>query len=166
MAFKSRRDDGRADWRVVLDELLKLSPGESVSHDTLAALLDASSMAKVHSAARRARRELWRSYHRSVENVRGEGYRMLHAQEHRRQADAYRSRGRRQVGQALSVVKATNLSELDSAEREWTVKVETGLTLLGTAMDDVMIKVQRQRDDFDSFRTEVRREIDELKSAQ
>lgn len=132
--FKPQRPDGRADWRVVYDLLMKLEPGDQIDHETLLNALGSGDRSRLYRAVARADRELWLSS-RAVANVKNVGYRILHANEHEPRANNHRRQARRQVSNAVGVMNAVDMAVLTDSERDWTTKVQIGLQLLATAMD-------------------------------
>jgi hypothetical protein len=108
--FKAKRPDGRSDWRVVFDRVAQLQPGEEISHKELLEELGTTDRTVLYRAVPRANRELWKTKLRSLDAVRGKGYRLLHANEHIIQAERYKTKSRRQMGNALAVMEATDLS--------------------------------------------------------
>jgi hypothetical protein len=133
--FQPSRADGRSDWRVIFDLVEHLKPGEEVGHDVLLAELETTDRSRLYRAVQRANRELWSTRSRSLGVVKGVGYRMLRAEEHEAQANSYQRQARRRISNAVAVVEATDLSQLSADQREWMVKVQSGIHLLAQAMD-------------------------------
>jgi len=139
--FRSSREDGRADWRVVFDRLNQMRSGDVVTHVHLRDLLGTEDNARMYRAVQRAKAELWSSRQTSIDSIRGVGYRMLAASEMERQAMQYKRRSRKQLGNAVSVVQATDLDQLTSEERGLTLRTRGVLLALAQAMDETMVKV-------------------------
>lgn len=141
--FQPSRDDGRADWRVVFDLVADLAPGDEVKHQQLLEALETDDLQRVYRAVGRANRELWATRSRSLGAVKGVGYRMLRAHEMPTLAEGYRRQGRRKVSNAVAVIDATDLGQLDNANREWVVKMQGGMHMLAAAMDAQIAKTKR-----------------------
>lgn len=153
--FQSKREDGRAEWRVVFDLVDALQPGEVITHEILLDALETDDRAKVYRAVQRAMRELWSSRSRSLGVVKGVGYRVLRAEEHELQANGYRRQARRRQGNAVAVIDATDLSALTSTQREWMIKVQAGMHLIARAMDSHAKQLARHDDLIASLQSEV-----------
>ncbi len=139
--FRPSRPDGRSDWRVVYDIFREMSPTDTVESGKLLAALGTDDRSRMYRAVQRANRELWAKDERSMESVKGVGYRMLRAGEHVSQAMAYRRKSRRQLGNAVQVARAADLTALPDDERRDVVRVQAALVVLANAMDQTMAKV-------------------------
>jgi hypothetical protein len=139
--FIASRPDGRPDWRVVFDLTETMKPDQIVTHEDLCRELGADDMQRVYRAVNRANKQLWKTRHKSLDTIRGVGYRVLRASEHEGKATRYQKRARRQIGNAVAVIEATDLSELNNQDRDWNLKVQTGLKLLAGALDAQAAKV-------------------------
>ena len=114
--------------------MAQLQPGEEISHKELLEELGTTDRTVLYRAVSRANRELWKTKLRSLDAVRGKGYRLLHANEHTIQAEGYKTKSRRQMGNALAVMEATDLEQLDSEGRNWALQVTAGMRLLASVL--------------------------------
>lgn len=134
-AFTPKREDGRALWQVVFDAVHADPPNTIYTHDDIGRLIETDKKHDIYSAVGRCNRELWKRAQRSLQNVRGVGYRMLKPQEHEVQALDYQERGRRKMKHAVAVMRATDLSALNDLERTHVLQVEAVLVAMGRAID-------------------------------
>lgn len=141
--FKPKREDGRALWQVVFDAVHLDPPNSVYSYDDIGRLIEADKRHDIYSAVGRCNRELWKRAQRSLQNVRGVGYRMLKPQEHEVQALDYQDRGRRKMKNAVAIMRATDLSELSDPERTHILQVESVLVAMGRAIDHSMQRLTR-----------------------
>src|SRR5215207_416140 len=94
--FSPRRDDGRAEWRVIYDWIVKLPYGDQITYEALEQLLETADRARVHRAVARCNRVLAReAVPRILGNVRDVGYRVLQPGEYAPQALNIQSQARR-----------------------------------------------------------------------
>lgn len=156
--FNPKRPDGRSEATVLYDRFRGLAPGDTVSMDELLALLGTTDKHRVYAAVTSAAKRLRRNNQRSVGNVRGVGYRILKADEHERQADTHKTKGRRQMTTAVAVMKSTNLSELSPQQRDWAVKVTAGMVILANALDHQAAKLASH----DDLIRELQQRVDKL----
>jgi hypothetical protein len=158
--FQPSRADGRADWRVVFDFVEGMEPGVEVKHEALLDALETTDRQRLYRAVGRANRELWATRSRSLGAVKGVGYRMLYANEMPTLSEAYRKQGRRKVSNAVAVIDATDLGALDKGDREWVVKVQSGMHMLAAAMDSQIAKTKRHEELIEGLT----RRVEELES--
>lgn len=139
--FKASREDGRSDWRVVYDLFTAMEVGEQIPHETLLTALGTDDRARMYRAVARANRELWARATRSVDSVKGYGYRILRPSEHAGQAMVYKRKSRRQLSNAIAVANATDDSSLDPVQRNEAFLVRRSLMVLAQAMDRTVEKL-------------------------
>jgi len=144
--FTARRDDGRAEWRVVFDAVQPLTYGEKITHDALCALLATKDRRRVYQAVSRANRKLWASEQKSLAVVPTVGYRVLKPQEHEIQANGYKHQARRKLDNAVQVMKATDLTSLDAKQRNWVLQVTAGMVLMARSIDEHASRLARHDD--------------------
>lgn len=140
--FKTSRKDGRSDWRVVYDLFVQMQPGDTIESAKLLAALETEDRSRMYRAVQRANRELWAKDYRSVDSVKGVGYRMLRPVEHVTQAMAYRRRSRRQLGNAVASSRATDLVGMEDDDRREAIRVRGALMVLAQAMDETQARVR------------------------
>jgi hypothetical protein len=133
--FIAKREDGRALWQVVFDAVHADPPDTIYSYADIGRMLETDERHDIYSAVGRCNRELWRRAQRSLQNMRGIGYRMLKPQEHEVQAMDYQDRGRRKMHNAVSIIRATDLAALNDLERTHVLQIESVLVAMGRAID-------------------------------
>lgn len=141
--FTSKREDGRADWRVVYDYVTGCNPGDLITFNTLGELLDTDKRHTIYGAVSAANHRLWAREQRSLGVVKGVGYRVLRPQEHELQATSYQVRSRRQMSNAVAVMDATDLTAMTPAERERTLAFTGLLTSMLASIADHEHRIAR-----------------------
>lgn len=119
-------------WRVLFEFLRTLGVGDIVSDEQLADLLPDAPEGSVRSAYFRARRELQDECRRSMDRVRGKGYRIVEAREHADLAKRQHKRARNRLKAAIAEVHSADRSRLTHEERR--------------RMDEMEIHLARQAD--------------------
>jgi hypothetical protein len=151
--FETTRDDGRALWKVIYDEVVgklhtgELKVGDTLSHDTLRGLLTEDEQAGYTSAVLRAARELRRKYKRSLQNVRGAGYQLIAGVDQGKQGQSHSKRARRNLNRALEIVRHTDRSVMSREDQNWTDRVQNGMVALATIAaqhDEKLISLAEQ----------------------
>lgn len=139
--FEPTRSDGRSQWRVVFDLFDSMQPGEQVETEAILTALGITDRTIMYRAIGRAKRELWASREKSVDSIKGYGYRVLHADEMTKQALAYKRRSRRQLNNAVAVASATNVTALNGEALNEALQTRRALMVLAHAMDRTIAKV-------------------------
>jgi hypothetical protein len=122
--FSAKRPDGRAEWRVVYDEILKHPYGHAMSFEELGQLLDTDDRNRIHRAVGRCNRVLAReSVPKILGNVRGTGYRILQPGEYTGQALNIQSQARRKMTGAVDLMRAAPLDDMTPAQKQWAHQV-------------------------------------------
>lgn len=145
--FAVRSPDGRAEWRIVLDEFLKAGRGQVVSYEHLGRVLDRDPVDERHAiyaAAAKAARELRRTHSRSVGVVKGAGYRVLEASEHEVQAYGYHGQATRRMNTAVAVLRATPLDDLTPEQRRRTLAATAAISNMAAALNHVATQQRQQ----------------------
>lgn len=155
--FQPSRPDGRSDWRVIFDRVADLDYGAEVTHQELLEELGVDDQARLYRAVGRANRELWKTREKSLAVIRGKGYRILQPSEHERLAEGYKEQARGRMSNAIAVMQATNLSGMTAQEREWAIRVTSGLQMLARVMDEHAAKLARHDELLDELRAKVER---------
>jgi hypothetical protein len=132
--FVPKRDDGVPEWKLVFDHIRDLPIGSVVTYADLDSILGRSFIGN-RSPIYRAIAELRVERSRSMINVPGDGYRVLHPKEHREQANTYRRRSRSSLSTAVEVVKSTDMELLAPDERDPLRAYGLALVGLAQAMD-------------------------------
>jgi hypothetical protein len=122
--FSPRRDDGRAEWRVIYDHAIHLSYGTDVTFDEIGKMLDTGDRARAHRAIQRCNKQFIReNIPRVLGNVRGLGYRVFRPSEYATAAISLQVQGRRKVSNALDLMRTAPLSDMTPAQQDWAHKV-------------------------------------------
>jgi hypothetical protein len=133
--FKTQRADGRPDWRVVYDMICEAPPDSVFTYDDLESAIAEDietpvTRGRVCRAVLRANTQLQTVHDRSVENVIGQGYRIIHAREHVRVSGKHNLRAFRQHQHEVRMLKHVRSDELTATERdllEGTLKISSGV---------------------------------------
>jgi hypothetical protein len=160
-AFTPKREDGRALWKVVFDAVHADAPDTVYSYAVIGSLIESDEKHDIYSAIGRCNRELWKRSQRSLQNLRGVGYRMLKPQEHEVQALDYQDSGRRKMKNAIAIMRATDLSALNDLERTHVLQVESVLVAMGRAIDHSMQRLTRH----DEILRELAERVDALEQS-
>lgn len=122
--FSPRRDDGRAEWRVIYDHTIHLSYGADVTFGEIAKMLDTDDRARAHRAIQRCNKQFIReNIPRVLGNVRSLGYRVFRPSEYATAAISLQVQGRRKVSNALDLMRTAPLSDMTPAQQDWAHKV-------------------------------------------
>jgi hypothetical protein len=122
--FSPRRDDGRAEWRVIYDHAIHLPYGADVTFDEIAKMLDTGDRPRAHRAIQRCNKQFIReNIPRVLGNVRGLGYRVFRPSEYATAAISLQVQGRRKVTSALDLMRTAPLSDMTPAQQDWAHKV-------------------------------------------
>ncbi len=106
-----------AEWRIVYDALAKLGVGDTLDFDQLDELLGRD-FRDDRGPIYRAMKELEANDKRTVDSVRGVGYRVVEAREHEGLARRHHKRSRRQLGKAVAKAASADRSAMTAEERK------------------------------------------------
>jgi hypothetical protein len=142
--FSPRRDDQRAEWRVIYELVENMQPGDVLTYDRMLDALERPPEDKpvVYAAVARAARETRRRRNRTLAVVRTVGYRMLAATEHEAQAEVHRAQSSRRMRLGLEVLQSTDLADLTPEQRQRAMAVTMVMSGLASAIDSIE---ERQR---------------------
>lgn len=149
--FTAKAD--QAAWRTIYEHLVAMKVGELLTHSDLAELIP--HIIGPESSLRRAILELQNAHSRTLDNVRGEGWRIAHAREHAGIARKGRQRAARQIDRSRQVVVHTRVEDLTPQEREAHRTVLDGLTFLSSVVAKHETEIEKLRAKQDSFGEEV-----------
>jgi hypothetical protein len=122
--FSPRREDGRAEWRVIHDAAAGLPYGSDLSFEEIAKLLETDDRPRAHRAVRRCNQEFTReAVPRILGSVRGVGYRVLRPSDYAPAALAYQVQARRKMTNAVDLMRAAPLTDMTPGQRDWAHKV-------------------------------------------
>lgn len=132
--FNTKRADGRPAWRVVFDMVVEKQPGTVFTFAELEAALETTNRNMVRHAVARATRKLWKAK-RSLDSVRGVGFRLLLPLEHEQQSIDFEKAGRRKFVKAQAVMDATDLRGLSNSDRVRFLERRAGMALILQSID-------------------------------
>lgn len=122
--FSPRRDDGRAEWRVIYDHAVPLPYGTDLTFDEIAKLLETDDRARAHRAVLRCNKQFVREIKpRVLGNIRGVGYRVLRPSDYAPAAIALQVQARRKVTSAVDLMRTAPLTDMTPAQQDWAHKV-------------------------------------------
>lgn len=122
--FSPRREDGRAEWRVVYDHAVNLPYGTDVSFEQLGELLGAEDRGRAHRAVRRCNKEfVTEGKPRVLGNVRGVGYRVLQPADYMPAALNIQEQARRKMTSAVDLMRAAPVTDMSAGQRHWAHQV-------------------------------------------
>lgn len=142
--FKTNRPDGVPPWRVVYDYIRGKEPAidDVFSHEELQQVADAGDY--YYATMARVSRELERHDKRTLETVRGEGYRYTAGVRHVERAGGYRKRGKRAMSRALQLASSADYSVMDAEGRAWADRQRNAFAAMCQILkqhDEKLIKV-------------------------
>lgn len=142
--FSPKRPDGRAEWKVIYDEVIGLSYGAEVEYTDIAKWLDTEDREVAYRAVARCNKQFTQeSKPRVLGNVRGKGYRVLKPSEYTPAAIGMQKKARRRMTTAVDLMRAAPLTDMTSGQREWAHRVT--MTLMD---NELRLRSQEQwRDD-------------------
>lgn len=120
--FKITREDGRSNAQVIIDLVEGAEPGTLYRYDELGEALSAGTSrvygrSDICGAVGQANDRLLREQCRSLHNVRGVGYRLALAVDHRRLALVRKSRADTQLKKGVLMLSNVKWDEMDPASR-------------------------------------------------
>ncbi len=122
--FSPRREDGRAEWRVIYDHAIQLPYAADLTFDEIEKLLETEDRSRAHRAVTRCNKQFIReNIPRVLGNIRGLGYRVLRPSEYATAAISLQVQGRRKVSNALDLMRAAPLSDMTPAAQDWAHRV-------------------------------------------
>jgi hypothetical protein len=105
----------KSQWELVYEVIAKMDIGDVIKFERLQKILKLPRRG-VYIPVGRAVRELERSHKRTLENVRGVGYRMVEAREHDRLSHKQQIRARRRIKRAQEILEGTDIQLLTREE--------------------------------------------------
>lgn len=121
--FEISRPDGRSNQQVVVDHVHDKMPGTLFSFSELCDLLERDTQqqftsARIGAVVRHANGRLLKEHKRELSSVRGEGYRLALAREHRGLATTRERKADRQIALGLRTLQNVRLDEMTENERQ------------------------------------------------
>lgn len=138
MSFEITRADGRSNQQVLIDAVANAEPGRLFTYKELNRILGFHDKERTRGVVLAAQHRLLREFCRTMENVRGEGYRMAAATDHTRIANSRKRRADIQLRKGLHVLRNVKWEELDPESRkahEGTLLVTEAIYRITTAQE-------------------------------
>lgn len=158
----------QAEWKIVYAKLRTLGVDQVISYETLTDLLGRR-FEDDRNPIYRATRELEETDHKTVENVRGRGYRVIHPSEHEKLAKGHVRKSHRQLKKAGGKVASADRSALTPEERrrldalEANIKATHGAVLaLNRKVSDHDEALEKIRADAKKDRRSTREDVAEV----
>ncbi len=135
--FAARRDDGRAEWKVIADHVIGLEYGAELTFADIAELLDTDDKPRAYRAIREANKHfLADRTPRALRPVRGKGYRVLAPGDYPKQALLEKAAAAKKLTGAVDLMRSAPLEAMSPGVRAWantvsTVLVDHELRLMG-----------------------------------
>jgi len=122
--FSPRREDGRAEWRVIHDVAVEMPYGADLGFDEIAKVLETDDRARAHRAVRRCNQQFTReNIPRVLGNMRGVGYRVLRPSDYAPAALAYQLQARKKMTNAVDLMRTAPVTDMTPGQRDWAHKV-------------------------------------------
>ena len=120
--FVASRADGRSDKRVLFEKVAPADPETFFSYEELEAILAQGidteiTRPKVYAAVQSANKELLAEKSRYLSVVRGQGYRMVRADEHLPLAIGKKASAQKCLSRGLEILRNTRLDDLSPTQR-------------------------------------------------
>lgn len=133
--FRINREDGRTFTEVLIDYVSQGDPGRIYGHGELSDVLSATAdrkltVADVRNIVNRAQKQLSHMHSRALRAVRGVGYKLAHAKEHKELALIRKVKADRQLRRGVQLLQDVRWDELDENSR----KAHEGTMLLMSAI--------------------------------
>ena len=149
--FACSRPDGRSNVQVIVDLVKDDAPGTSYTFSQLVEALgkDSTHTYGTNDArqyAIKAGRRLLKEHKRTLANVRGVGYRLAEAGDHKRLALVKKSRSDKQFGLGLQILQNVRLDEMDVNQRaahEGTLMIMSAIHSAVTAMEGRLSRIEQ-----------------------
>lgn len=125
-----------ARWRVLHTRLLELGIGDVLTYEDIELLLECDTDT-ARSAVYRAQTELERHHKRTVENVRGVGYRVAHPKDHERLGRDKTRSAKRALHRAGSKYRSADRSMLTNEERARIDALELSNSRMQSMVSDI-----------------------------
>lgn len=142
--FEITRGDGRSNQQVLIDSVRDAKPGTLFTYDELKRILDLSKN-RTRAVVLAAQHRLLKEYGRTLENVRGEGYRMAEATDHTRIAHGRKRRADVQLRKGLHVLRHVRWEELDeeaSKAHQGTLMITEALYRIQASQDQRLSRIE------------------------
>jgi hypothetical protein len=150
--FKATRDDGRSDSQVVVDLVRERAPGDLIPFEDIAAALAVGTdrtfdRQAVRSIVARSYVRVLKESSRALHSVRGEGYRIATANDHRPLARARNRRAETQLNRGLATLQNVAWDEMDPQSRqahEGQLMLTSALVAQQRSFDRRLARVEKQ----------------------
>lgn len=121
------RENGKPDYVIIYELFHKLKPGTKLRHDEIINALQEGTvrtitMDNVYAAVSRANDVLLEKHQYCLVPIRGEGYRIIHANEHVKVALNKKKTAANYIKKGMKILKETRLNELSDKERAYHIE--------------------------------------------
>jgi hypothetical protein len=145
--FSVTRSDGRSHGEVLIEMVCNGEPGRLYTYDELSAALSdgagrAFTRSEIASLVSRTYSRLLKEHQRALHCVRGSGYRLAPASDHRRLANGRKERADVQLRRGLHTLQNVRWNELDPEAR----KAHEGTLMVMSAMYEQQRAMTRRQD--------------------
>lgn len=144
-----------AEWQLIYGKLTGMQVDEILTYAQLDELLGRDFRTN-RSPLYKARIELQRLNHRTIDAVNNKGYRIVPAKEHLRLAHRFYKSGQRQVRKAVECAASANRSELTTEQRRRMDELETQMRGYSAMMVRLADRREKARKDLENIREETR----------
>lgn len=131
-------------WEAIYGHLAKLNVDDVFTHEQLRELIP--HIVGPESSLRRAKKELLEKDARALKNVRGVGWRIVHAREQAHMAKDKRKRAAREIDMGRELVAHTRLDDLNAAELDVQRKVMAGLEFIAAVVGQHEVDIETLRE--------------------
>lgn len=164
-AFKPTREDGRSDRRVVYELIADSEPDSRVTYDDLIDALQEGldepvGKPRVYQAVAQANSTLLREKSRYLSVVRGEGYRVIRADEHMGVALGKKDRAEKSIRKGVEILRNVRADELSPEQRN----AHQGTLMVVGGMLQMMRDSERRHERADSLIEDLKRRITNLEA--
>jgi hypothetical protein len=162
-AFTPARADGRSDRRVVYELVADNDPDSKVTYETLIDALQDGLDApvdrpRVYAAVSQANTTLLREKSRYLSVVRGEGYRIIRADEHMGVALGKKQRAEKSIRRGVQVLRNVRMDELTQPQQA----AHQGQLLIIGGMLQMMHESERRHERSDSLIADLKQRVTNL----
>lgn len=138
-SFKISRENGKSDRAVIVELAKNAKPGTLFSHEQIVAALSEGTDRKITvavacAAVRAANTLLLKEEQHCLSSIKGVGYRIAHAFEHRSLAKDRTRRADRQIDKGLQVLQNVRRDEMTAEQREQHDRALTSVAVLSQMM--------------------------------
>lgn len=166
-SFKPARADGRSDRRVVYELVADSPPETKFTHETLIEALQEGldepvDKPRVYQAVSQANNTLLRERQRYLHVIRGEGYRVIRADEHVAVAINKKDRAENSIKAGMQLLKNVRMDELTTTQRA----AHQGTLMIVGGMLTMMRDSENRHAEADKLIDDLKRRVSNLEKYQ